>query len=228
MKTLRLDLLTYSSDACHRWEVYSGVIKLLRECRCSDESCESAKRRASACAPAVAAASRPDAVLPCRVAQWVCAADPVCLNALNYYKDLCRGAFAGRKCTPKCRNSAAILQRQPKAAGLSSCRCDGREDYDCDVVRRNTERLCFRRNRPPNTPPMSGEIPLIPEEEGKRPGAAIGDTDTNEIMRISGALAGGRSGTPKTADAMQLVLIAAVLCIRGYVWSTDLLLGLNS
>ncbi|XP_071455175.1 growth arrest-specific protein 1-like, partial [Hetaerina americana] len=124
-------------------------------CRCSDESCESAKKRASACAPAVAAASQPDAVLPCRVAQLVCSADPQCSTALGYYERLCRAAFSGRKCTPKCRNSATILRRQPKAAGLSSCRCDGREDYDCDLVRRNTERLCFRRTSPPPSPPVT-------------------------------------------------------------------------
>ncbi|XP_046398916.1 growth arrest-specific protein 1-like [Ischnura elegans] len=193
-------------------------------CRCSDESCEGAKRRASACAPAVAAASRPDAVLPCRVAQLVCSADPQCSTALGYYERLCRAAFSGRKCTPKCRNSATILRRQPKAAGLSSCRCDGREDYDCDLVRRNTERLCFRRDPPPlptsPPPPERGDIPLIPavaEADGK---GAVGDTRTNEIVRISGAaLAGGRSGAAPSSSFCTSSFLAWCMLVVVAAWA---------
>ncbi|KAK9886579.1 hypothetical protein WA026_017508 [Henosepilachna vigintioctopunctata] len=120
--------------------------KNLMECECSDEYCEEQKRRVEICRPQVMEeVNKP--VLPCRVAQWICAADTMCSTALDYYNQLCRSMFHGKKCTTRCNNSIAILRRQEKAAKLSTCRCDGTEDFDCLTIQKNMERLCFRKHQ---------------------------------------------------------------------------------
>lgn len=45
----------------------------------------------------------------------------------------------------RCRNSINILTRQEKAAKLSTCLCDGSEEYDCKGIHRNMNTLCFGR-----------------------------------------------------------------------------------
>lgn len=104
------------------------------------------------CRPQVLQATRNETVVSCRVAQWICAADPLCSTALDYYHRLCRQMFHGKKCSHRCNNSLAILLRQEKAAKLASCRCDGREDYDCARIRDNMARLCLHRVPGGSTP----------------------------------------------------------------------------
>lgn len=123
----------------------------LMKCKCSDAFCMDAKRRIDICRPAVQRATNNTAV-SCSVAQWICLADPVCSTALDYYNQFCRSMFAGKKCTLRCKNSISILRRQEKAAKLSSCVCDGSEDYDCPAILNNMERLCFHHQRPPPVP----------------------------------------------------------------------------
>ncbi|KAF4526774.1 hypothetical protein B566_EDAN012314 [Ephemera danica] len=119
--------------------------KHLMNCRCTDEFCEQTKRRVEVCRPDVIQATRNETVVSCRVAQWICAADPLCSTALDYYHRFCRAMFHGKRCSHRCNNSLAILLRQEKAAKLASCRCDGREDYDCPRIRENMARLCLHR-----------------------------------------------------------------------------------
>lgn len=84
----------------------------------------------------------------CRVSQLICAADAECSTALQYYRQLCRSMFAGKKCSHRCLNSISILRKQEKAAKLSTCKCDGLEDYDCPKVQSNMARLCFPKKKP--------------------------------------------------------------------------------
>ena len=90
-------------------------------------------------------ATRPDTVVTCSAAEWICAADPQCATALDYYNRFCGAMFRGRRCTDRCRNSIRILKRQSAAAKLESCRCTGDERYDCDGIKNNMERLCYGR-----------------------------------------------------------------------------------
>lgn len=83
----------------------------------------------------------------CRVSQLICAADPLCSTALEYYRRFCRSMFHGRKCSHRCLNSIDILRRQDKAAKLSTCKCDGFEEYDCPKVQTNMARLCFHKTK---------------------------------------------------------------------------------
>ena len=66
-------------------------------------------------------ATREDTIVSCSAAQWICAADPLCSTALEYYNRFCQAMFRGKKCTDRCMNSINILGRQPKASKLESC-----------------------------------------------------------------------------------------------------------
>lgn len=94
-------------------------------------------------------ATRNETVVSCTVAQWICEADALCSKALEYYNEYCRSMFHGKKCSHRCRNSISILRRQEKAAKLTTCRCDGQEDYDCPRIQNNMARLCFHTHPTP-------------------------------------------------------------------------------
>ncbi|KAJ8954813.1 hypothetical protein NQ314_007016 [Rhamnusium bicolor] len=114
-------------------------------CECSDQYCEDQKQRSEICRPQVMR-SMNEPIVPCRVAQWICAADALCSTALDYYNRYCKAMFHGKKCTPRCHNSINILRRQEKAAKLTTCKCDGLEDYDCYAIQRNMDKLCFHKH----------------------------------------------------------------------------------
>ncbi|XP_069701013.1 growth arrest-specific protein 1-like [Periplaneta americana] len=139
--------------------------KDLMTCSCTDEFCEESKRKVEICRPHVLLATQNETVVTCRIAQWICAADALCSTALDYYNRFCRAMFQGKKCTHRCNNSISILRRQEKAAKLNSCRCDGREEYDCPRIRTNMARLCFHREPPPPEPPEP-EAPGVPPASG--------------------------------------------------------------
>ncbi|GFU03916.1 hypothetical protein NPIL_398301 [Nephila pilipes] len=116
----------------------------LSACDCGEnEFCRLSKERIEVCRPEVSHATADDTVVSCSVAKWICGADVLCSTALDYYHRLCRSMFHGRKCTPRCNNSLAILDRQVKASKLKDCYCDGKEDFPCHVIKMNTERLCY-------------------------------------------------------------------------------------
>lgn len=83
--------------------------------------------------------------ISCSLAELICQADTSCYTALMYYERHCSRLFKGEKCTPRCNNSLSILYRQAKAQKLWTCICDGTEEYPCEAIQRNTERLCFSR-----------------------------------------------------------------------------------
>lgn len=117
---------------------------LLLQCQCEDQYCEQARRRIDVCRPQVLRGAA-NVTSSCRLSQLVCMADAQCAAALGYYKQLCKSMFKGRKCSNRCRNSIEILMKQEKAAPLTTCQCDGNEDYDCPRMQSNLERLCFRK-----------------------------------------------------------------------------------
>ncbi|XP_024081784.1 growth arrest-specific protein 1-like [Cimex lectularius] len=117
--------------------------KQLMNCECGDDLCRKTKDRVDVCRPQVIKASMNETIVSCVVAQWICGVDPVCAKALSYYNHYCRSMFLGKRCSARCENSINILRRQEKAAKLNSCTCDGKEEYDCDSIRRNMDRMCF-------------------------------------------------------------------------------------
>jgi len=141
--------------------------KDLMKCECTDELCRETKERVEVCRPHVTRATRNETV-SCRVAEWICEADGVCSTALGYYHHLCRSMFQGRKCSNRCKNSINILRRQEKAAKLTTCVCDGREEYNCVEIRRNMARLCYHQEPPdpPSRPPEEPEVTEQPEPGG--------------------------------------------------------------
>ncbi|XP_041370517.1 growth arrest-specific protein 1-like [Gigantopelta aegis] len=122
-------------------------------CNCSgEEFCETRKKRVEICTADVLSSMNSlddhDAVVSCSLAKWICEADTSCLTALEYYARHCIKLLIGNKCTLRCNNSLSILYRQPNSRKLQTCRCDGSEDYDCQTLKDNTERLCFHRDVP--------------------------------------------------------------------------------
>jgi len=117
--------------------------KRLMECSCEDDSCRIQKARVEPCRSEVSWHLSPDTVVSCSAATWICAADPLCSTAMEYYNRNCQKMFLGKKCSRRCKNSLDIMLRQKSAAKLATCFCEGTEDYDCINIRRNTDILCF-------------------------------------------------------------------------------------
>lgn len=165
--------------------------KELMQCQCNDELCEETKRRVEICRPSVMMANRNETVVSCTVAQWICAADSSCSTALSYYNKYCRSMFHGKKCSRRCMNSISILRRQEKAAKLKTCKCDGREDYNCPLIQNNMAKLCFHKKIPEA---------IIP----------IGDTETNLIRELQPNISKASSPTPYLC----LILILLITTTR--------------
>jgi len=121
----------------------------LMQCRCEsldkseEEACTIEKLRVEPCREEVTWNTQPGTAVSCSAATWICAADPQCSTAMLYYQENCAAMFKGRKCSRKCKNSLDIMLRQEAAAKLSSCTCEGTEDFDCAAVRLYTDVLCF-------------------------------------------------------------------------------------
>lgn len=113
------------------------------QCECGNNVCQETKQKLEICRPHVMRAVKNDTIVTCEVAQWICAADATCSKALEYYHKYCQSMFSGRKCSFRCKNSIAILRKQEKAAKLDTCRCNGREEYNCPQIRVNMAKLCF-------------------------------------------------------------------------------------
>ena len=139
----------------------------LMECECEDERCREQKRRIEPCRSEVTWNTRPETIVTCTAATWICGADAVCGTALQYYNANCKKMFRGEKCSKRCKNSLDILLRQKAAAKLSTCYCDGTEDFECINIRRNTDVLCFGKK--PDTDFMDNEIDV--EEKPSKAGS---------------------------------------------------------
>ena len=120
----------------------------LMQCQCQDEDCLLQKKRVEPCRSEVTWNTREDTVVSCTAATWICAADPLCSTAMDYYNRNCHKMFKGIKCSRRCKNSLDILLRQKAAAKLSTCYCEGTEDFECVNIRRNTDVLCFGKKDP--------------------------------------------------------------------------------
>lgn len=117
--------------------------KRLMECNCEDDSCHLQKARVEPCRTEVTWNTSPDTIVSCSAATWICAADPLCSTAMDYYNRNCQKMFTGKKCSRRCKNSLDIMLRQKSAAKLATCYCEGTEDFECINIRRNTDVLCF-------------------------------------------------------------------------------------
>lgn len=123
------------------------------ECDCSGKSfCLNHKRRVEICSRDVMNAMESvhdeHTDISCSLAELICRADTSCYTALRYYERHCTKLFKGEKCSARCNNSLTILYRQAKARKLRTCICDGSEEYPCEAIQRNTERLCFASDPP--------------------------------------------------------------------------------
>ena len=117
--------------------------KRLMECNCEDDNCHLQKARVEPCRTEVTWNTSPDTIVSCSAATWICAADPLCSTAMDYYNRNCQKMFTGKKCSRRCKNSLDIMLRQKSAAKLATCYCEGTEDFECINIRRNTDVLCF-------------------------------------------------------------------------------------
>ena len=149
------DLVTGATKTCSK-DCRLALIALLStpegerlmECQCQDEDCLLQKERVEPCRSEVTWNTRQDTVVSCTAATWICAADPLCSTAMDYYNRNCQKMFKGIKCSRRCKNSLDILLRQKAAAKLSTCYCEGTEDFECVNIRRNTDVLCFGKKDP--------------------------------------------------------------------------------
>ena len=95
-------------------------------------------------------ATKPDAIVSCTSAQWICAADPECSEALEWYKRLCRPMFKGRKCTKKCQNTIETLRslskRQNAAKKLGKYDAHISVIHDIQIVIRNKKLIPSKIN----------------------------------------------------------------------------------
>ena len=148
----------------------------LMECECGDSVCRDQRRRIEPCRSEVTWNTRPDTIVSCTAATWICGADSGCGTALQYYNSNCKKMFRGEKCSKRCKNSLDILLRQKAAAKLSTCYCEGTEDFECVNIRRNTDVLCFGKK--PDTEILDNEIdveekPLKTNESWRNKGTAL-------------------------------------------------------
>ena len=149
------DLVTGATKTCSK-DCRLALIALLStpegerlmECQCQDEDCLLQKERVEPCRSEVTWNTRQDTVVSCTAATWICAADPLCSTAMDYYNRNCQKMFKGIKCSRRCKNSLDILLRQKAAGKLSTCYCEGTEDFECVNIRRNTDVLCFGKKDP--------------------------------------------------------------------------------
>ncbi|KAL2747268.1 growth arrest-specific protein 1-like isoform X5 [Vespula maculifrons] len=175
------------SDACQHALIAltsTDEGKELMTCQCTrdDELCQQSKQRVEICRSSVTTAMNRTRV-SCRIATWICNADALCQTALSYYNKFCKSMFHGKKCTHRCRNSINILTRQEKAAKLSTCLCDGSEEYDCKGIHRNMNTLCFGRIH----------------HDYRQVKKVVDETRTNEIVRTETNVLGNEAAAAAAA-----------------------------
>ncbi|XP_050539334.1 uncharacterized protein LOC126904379 [Daktulosphaira vitifoliae] len=180
-QSLRADSTTCSESCLYALVTLTSTEegKKLLDCTCRDRYCEEMKARVEICRPLVIEASKNETIVPCELAQWICAVDPVCSAALGYYHTYCKRMIQGVSCTERCLNSIEILQRQEKAVKMNRCRCSGITALDCLRNKERMARLCYgegdnlnssgtknsRKNRKKHRPKTFEEDPDRPEIE---------------------------------------------------------------
>jgi len=147
-----LDLVKGKTQVCNTYCKHSLIALMsthegrrLMKCNCSgDSNCEKSKLNIRPCQNEVLEATKPDSIVSCTAAQWICSADKPCKTALEWYNYYCQSMFKGKECSARCKNSLNILKRQASASKLEKCYCDGTEDFDCVNIKTNMEELCYR------------------------------------------------------------------------------------
>jgi len=147
-----LDLVKGKTQVCNTYCKHSLIALMsthegrrLMKCNCSgDSNCEKSKLNIRPCQHEVLEATKPDSIVSCTAAQWICSADKPCKTALEWYNYYCQSMFKGKECSARCKNSLNILKRQASASKLEKCYCDGTEDFDCVNIKTNMEELCYR------------------------------------------------------------------------------------
>lgn len=115
----------------------------LMSCNCAgNRQCEQSRARLQVCRARVEPLLRPDAVISCSYAHLRCESHSQCSTALDFFVRHCRSAISGRHCSRRCANSLSVLTRQPHAARLARCECDGNERFACPTIKRNVRSLC--------------------------------------------------------------------------------------
>ena len=94
------DLVTGLTNTCSK-DCRLALIALLStpegerlmQCQCQDEDCLLQKERVEPCRSEVTWNTREDTVVSCTAATWICAADPLCSTAMDYYNRNCQKMF---------------------------------------------------------------------------------------------------------------------------------------
>merc|ERR1712223_1830239 len=147
-----LDLVKGKTQVCNTYCKHSLIALMsthegqrLMKCNCSgDSNCEQSKLNIRPCQDEVLEATKPDSIVACTTAHWICSADKPCKTALEWYNYNCQSMFKGKQCSARCKNSLNILKKQEAASKLETCYCDGSEDFDCVNIKTNMEELCYR------------------------------------------------------------------------------------
>ena len=79
----------------------------------------------------------------CKITEMYCRANSQCLQALGYYKQLCKSAFQGNECTEKCNHSISLLKKQRWGHDITQCICNGENANQCLKEKKNIRRLCL-------------------------------------------------------------------------------------
>lgn len=145
----------------------------LMQCECEDSDCRLQKERVEPCRSSVQDLLSPDSMVSCTTASYICMSDPGCKTALQYYNLNCQAMFQGRRCDKKCKNSLEILLKQQKSKKLQNCICDGSENFNCQEIRKNMEKLCYAKTTSQNpsestSQTISLEVTTITIKEEKK------------------------------------------------------------
>lgn len=137
----------------------------LVDCDCANSQfCNLSKERIGVCRKKVEHVISDHTVVSCSTAKFICSSNTQCLTALIYYNKFCKAMFKGKYCTKRCLNSLNILQKQKNAHKLSTCICDGTEDFPCEAIKHNTDLLCLKKANYSGT-----SIELLANNEDHRP-----------------------------------------------------------
>jgi len=142
----------------------------LMECECEDEDCREQKARVEPCRSSVQSLVSPNSIVSCTTAGYVCMSDPGCNTALQYYNTNCQAMFEGKKCNKRCKNSLEILLKQNQSNKLINCNCDGTENFECESIKLNMERLCYENKTLESTNSVETTTlkTLVEEDENKK------------------------------------------------------------
>lgn len=183
----------------------------LMRCDCNgNDFCDTHRRRLAVCNSVVTDVMEKlyddHSRITCSLAEMVCRADSPCLTALEYYQRHCDRLWRGEKCTSRCNNSLSILHRQEKARKLRSCICDGTEEYPypCQVIKDNTEWMCFHNDPYATTTPPRIRHPT--------------HHNTSRTPKVTDPTTSSSGAISRHLLMVHLILLPLLLLLRTYCW----------